>query len=182
VKRLGAFLLLTAVVVGWSVFSFGGQAGQKKVPPPPPYFEVIQGLYINQLQQFLELTDDQYLKIAELLKEYLRSQYELQVPSRNRARNQLAQAVNHGASDEELTALTQEFDRVEGELSAARQSFLSKADPILQVRQRARLRLYMVNKENQIQNLIRASQNPATVTRPQSPPPSQPPQKPLPNQ
>lgn len=166
-KRVAISVVLTSLIAGGTALSFGGQAaGQRKAPPPPPYFEVIQGLYINQLQQFIELTDDQYLKIAALLKDYLRSQYELQVPCRNRALNQLRQAVNRGAADEELIPLTQEFDRIEGELSAVRQNFLTKVDPMLQVRQRARLRLYMVNKDNQILKLIQASQNPAAVPKP----------------
>jgi hypothetical protein len=163
---------MASVICSGTVVSFGSQAGQRRgIPQPPPYFEAILGLYINQLQQFMELTDDQYLKLAALLKDYLRARYELDGPSRNRAISQLKQAVNRGATDDELTAAMQEFDRIDGDLVTTRQTFLAKADPMLQLRQRAKLRVYIVNKDNQVHNLIQASQNPGAVPKPAAPNP-----------
>jgi hypothetical protein len=180
VKRLANIVLPVSIAITGTILSFGGQAAQeKKLPPPPPYFEVVQGLYINQLQQFMELTDDQYLKVATLMKDFLRRRYEIEGPGRTRALNQLRQGVNRGASDEQLVLLTQEFDRIEGDVSVARQEFLTKADPLLQIRQRAKLRLYMVNKDTQLLRLIQAAQNPATIQKPEPNPPTN--QKPLPN-
>ena len=126
----------------------------------PPMLDVIQGLYLTKLQQQTEINEEQYAKLKPLLQDYLRERTELGGPRRMRAQRQLAQGVNKGASEDELVALMREFDRIDTDVAGSKLRFLALADPSLTVRQRARLRIFLVNMENEINRLIRLSQNP----------------------
>ena len=163
-----ASVLLVAVLVAESSPSFArqdkkllqdrpGAAKAEQLRPSPPMLDIIQGLYISQLQQLPDFTDEQRTAIIPPLKEYLRVRSEIGGPRRQRALNQLRQAVNRGAADEEIAKLIQEFDHIDGDVVAAREKFFASADPLLNVRQRARLRIFQVNMEHRISLLIQLS-------------------------
>ncbi len=137
-----------------------------QAPPAGPMIEVIQGLYLSRIQQQTEINDEQYTKLRPLLQEYLRDRSEIGGPRRVRAQRQLFQAVNRGATDAELSAFIKEFDRIDADVMGAKERFLSGADPSLTVRQRARLRVFLVNMENQVNQLIRLAQSPNPPRRP----------------
>jgi hypothetical protein len=183
VKRLAILTLSTALAIVAAFPSFGSQAGQqKKAAAVPPLLNVLQGFYIANLQQGLELTDEQFPRVSNLLREFVRDTYDIEGPRRNRALNQLRQAVNKGGSEEELSRLTKEYDQVYADGLAVRDKFFASVDPILQVSQRAKLRVYIFQKEQQVSHFIQLSQNP-TGNNP-APPPSNPapPAKPSPHQ
>ena len=83
------------------------------------------------------------------------------------------------ASEEDLARLTKEYDQVYSDDHAVREKFFSSVDPILQVSQRAKLRWYIFQKEQQVSKFIQLSQNPAGNPAP-TPAPANPapPQKP----
>jgi len=166
VKGLSATFLAVFLALGGTLLSSGSQTPAPKRPPAPPLLDVVQGLYINQLQQQVELNDDQFVKVAALLKEYLREQNEIGGQRRARARNQLVQAINRNAPDEELVPLIKDFDQIEVDRQASLERFYTSVDPLLQTRQRAKLRIYIVRKEDQIRQLIQAAQIPAPPPRP----------------
>jgi|RhiMethySRZTD1v2_1073278.scaffolds.fasta_scaffold955686_2 hypothetical protein len=134
---------------------------------------LIQGMYINQLQRQTEITDDQFVKIVPFLRQYVAERSEIDGPRRIAARRQLNQAVMRGASDEELTPLIEQFDRVDAELQESQIKFLRSVDPLLNIRQRARLRVHLMQTEERIRRLIQESQNPTpagqTPQRPNRP-------------
>jgi len=134
----------------------GAQAGR----PAAPMIQLIQGMYLNQLQQQTEITDDQYLKVVPFLRQYLAAQYELGGPRRNRAQTELQRAIRSGASDDELARLVQQLDEVDRQTQATQQSFFENVDPLLSVRQRARLRIFLVMMDRRIRNLIQEAQTP----------------------
>jgi hypothetical protein len=134
---------------------------------------LIQGMYINQLQRQTEITDDQFGKIVPFLRQYIAERSEIDGPRRIAARRQLNQAVMRGASDEELTQLIEQFDRVDADLQESQIKFLRNVDPLLNIRQRARLRVHLMQTEERIRRLIQESQNPTpagqTPQRPKRP-------------
>ncbi len=183
-KRLAILTILTALAISTTFPSFGSQAAQqKKAAGAPPLLNVLQGFYIANLQQQLELTDEQFPRVANLLKEFVRDSYDIEFPRKSRAINQLRQAVNRGGSEEDLIRLTKEYDQVYSDDHAVREKFFASVDPILQVSQRAKLRVYIFQKEQQVSRFIQLSQNPggsaAATPAPANPAP---PAKPLPNQ
>ena len=155
------------------------QAQQKLQPQRPAaagrggMLGLIQGMYINQLQRQTEITDDQFVKIVPFLRQYIAERSEIEGPRRITARRQLNQAVMRGASDEELTPLIEQFDRVDADLQESQLKFLRNVDPLLNIRQRARLRVHLIQTEERIRRLIEESQNPTpsgqTPQRPNRP-------------
>jgi hypothetical protein len=152
---------------------------QQKLQPQRPaaagrgMLGLIQGMYINQLQRQTEITDDQFVKIVPFLRQYIAERSEIEGPRRIAARRQLNQAVLRGASDEELTPLIEQFDRVDADLQESQLKFLRNVDPLLNIRQRARLRVHLIQTEERIRRLIEESQNPTpagqTPQRPNRP-------------
>lgn len=171
-KKLAAFLFLATVINAGSLAAGQGKklvpnrpnavarGPQKRPEPQAPMLEVIQGLYLSKIQQQTEINEEQYAKLKPLLQDYLRERSDIGGPVRGRAQRQLAQGVNRGASEEELTAFMREFDKIDTDVAGAKLRFLAATDPSLTVRQRARLRIFLVNMENQINQFIRLSQNP----------------------
>jgi hypothetical protein len=155
------------------------QAQQKLQPQRPAVagrggmLGLIQGMYINQLQRQTEITDDQFVKVVPFLRQYIAERSEIEGPRRIAARRQLNQAVLRGASDEELTPLIEQFDRVDADLQESQLKFLRNVDPLLNIRQRARLRVHLIQTEERIRRLIEESQNPTpagqTPQRPNRP-------------
>lgn len=182
-KRLAIAILSGTLVLVAILPVLGSQAAgaqQKKPPSAPPLLNLLQGFYINNLQQALELTDEQYPRVANSLKEFVRETYDIEVPQKNKATNQLKQGVNRGASEDELARLIKEFDQIYADDHAARERFFVTVDPLLQISQRAKLRLYVAQKELQVQHLIQVSQG-APGNAPAPAPPAAP-TKPSPNQ
>jgi len=165
VKRVAAVILTVVFLSSTSAPVFHAQ-GQ------PNLLNLLQGLYINNLQQTLELTDDQFSKLAVFLKEFVRDSYNINIPQKNQARRELNQALQRGANDEELSRLIKEYDQIFIADRAVRDKFFASADPLLQVSQRAKLRIYIFQKEQQIARLIQQSQNPTPT--PGKPPATKP--------
>jgi hypothetical protein len=118
--------------------------------------------------------------VSALLKEFVRDSYDIEGPSRNRALNQLNQAVKRGASDEDLARLTKEYDQIYVDGQAVRDKFFAGVDPILQVSQRAKLRVYIFQKEQQVARFIQLSQNQGGNAAAAPAPAPAPPAKPVP--
>ena len=141
-------------------------AAKAGLPQPniqAPMVAMIEGFYIQNLQAGVDISVEQRYQIIPFLQDYLRKRAEIGGPRRNRAQNQLNQGLNRAAPDEELTAMTQEFDRIEVDLLANTQKLYSSVDPLLTAKQQARFRSYLVRMENRIRSMIEASQNPASV-------------------
>ena len=158
-KRLAILTVSATLAISGAVSFFAAPAAQqKKAANMPPLLNLLQGLYINNLQQNLELTDEQFPKVAAFLKDFVRDSFDIEVPRKNRAINQLRQAVLRGtvtltggvrsATEEDLSRLSKEYDQIYADDHAVREKFFANVDPILQVSQRAKLRFYIFQKEH----------------------------------
>ena len=134
-----------------------GARGNQNRANAAPVVPLIQGFYINQLRQQArqaEISEDQVNRLLPVLRQYLEERNEAGGTRRLRAQRELQQAFNRGASDDELSRLIQQFDRIETDVQAAQARFLASADPILTLRQRAWLRLWQTRVEERIRRLI----------------------------
>ena len=121
-------------------------AAQRK-GPPPPMIQLIEGIYVNSLRQQgrqVEITDEQINRILPFLRQYVEDRNQIGGARRLRIQKDLQQALNRAASDEELSRLIQQFDRIDADVRAAQEQFLSSTDPILTIRQRAWLRVWQL--------------------------------------
>ena len=148
--------------------------GAPKRGPTPTMLQLIEGMYVNALRQQsrqVELTDEQINKILPFLRQYVQDRNEIGGARRLRSQNQLQQALNRGASDDELVRLIQQFDRIEVDVRAAQEQFFANADPLLTIRQRAWLRVWQLRMEERIRRLIQEGAPPGA---PLGPPPTPP--------
>ena len=127
-----------------------------RVPDVTTIQEMVEGFYVSRFQQELDLDDEQFAHVLPMLRDSLRERTEL---GQRRARdlNQLRQAMQDNASDEEMNRRISEVDASDRALREARANLLRSVDPDLSPGQRARLRFVQANLEERIRNMIERS-------------------------
>ncbi len=126
--------------------------------------EMVEGFYVSRFQQELDLDDEQFAHVLPMLRDSLRERNELG-QRRVRTRNQLRQAMQDNASDDEINRRISELDASDRALWEAQANLLRLVDPDLSPGQRARLRFVQPNLEERIRNMIERSR--ARPTQPQ---------------
>jgi hypothetical protein len=122
-------------------------------PVRPALQDEVERFYSNQLRNQVELDEEQFSQIAPIVRLTLRERRDIEL-RRIRATNQTRQAILRNASDDELRELIAEMDRADAERQASQQRFLRSIEPILSVRQLARLRVFEVAIEQRIRAMI----------------------------
>lgn len=165
---LSAVMLLVAATNGFGAIAQRGPRnlgrGLGPATPPPvtdraPIQEMIEGFYVSRFQQELDLDDEHFVRLLPSLRESLERRNQLS-QRHNRTLGALEQALESGASDEELTGLIQQLDDTDRQLREIQDDLLRDVDPTLSPQQRARFRIVQPNVENRIRNLIERSRNP----------------------
>lgn len=126
--------------------------------------DTIYAFYLRQFRQDGDFSDELIGKINPFLDDFLRERFELS-ERRARALNQLRQAFNRNASEDELTRLTRDLDAADSEFQANHQKFLNSIDPLLTPRQQAKVRVLQDRADKQIRQTLEAIQNPNRGTR-----------------
>jgi hypothetical protein len=140
-------------------------------PPPPnraPIQDMIEGFYVSRLQQELNLGDDQFVQILPSIRGSLEQRNQLS-QQHNRVRNALEEAIENGASDQELSSLIEQFDQSDRELRNVQDRLLDEIDPSLSIEQRARFRIVQPAVEGRVRELIERSRAGAEDRRPPGP-------------
>jgi hypothetical protein len=131
--------------------------------------DLVTAFYVGRIQAALGLSDDQYLKILPFVREYLTSRQRL-ASARSRTLAQLRQSVQRKASDAEIQALVDQVDKVELEdQRETHAQFHRNVDPALTKIQRAKLRVFEINIDNQIADLVLRARGGVPAPRPSSP-------------
>jgi hypothetical protein len=143
--------------------------------------DAMLGFYINQFQQATEVSPELFAKILPFLQQFVQDRFEIG-DRRQRALNQIRQAVNRGGSaastasatsDDDLRRAVREADNADVEFQANQTKFLSGVDPLLNVRQQARLRIFLVMADNRVRQILNTVQNPGNQQRQNAGPPQQ---------
>jgi hypothetical protein len=109
-------------------------------------------LYITGIQNRVELSDDQYAKLIPFLTAYLKERREI-AQKHSRSLNQLRQATQRGASDDEIKPLIQDLDKSDADKQASIEKFQAGVDPLLSAEQQAKLRIFREEIENRLTNI-----------------------------
>jgi hypothetical protein len=115
--------------------------------------DVVQGLFIAQFQEQVQVSDEQYVKVLPLLRQGIEGMR----TNANRslmAINRLRQMINTNASEDDLNAQIREVDEAERQSKAAQQTFVSKVDPFLTTEQKARFRLFQSTFDLRLRELM----------------------------
>lgn len=120
--------------------------------------DAVLGFYITQFQQVAEVSPDVFGKILPFLQQFVAERFDIS-QRRTRALNQLRQAVQRSASDDELKAAVREFDSADAAYQSSQEKFFTSVDPLLDARQQAKLRIFQVMSDNRMRELLTAVQN-----------------------
>jgi hypothetical protein len=121
--------------------------------------DAVYRFYVRQFQQDGEVSPDVLKKMLPFLDQFLQDRFEIS-ERRIRTMAQIRQAVNRNGSDEDLNRLVRDLDATDAEFLANHQQFLSNVDPLLNDRQRAKVRLLQTAADNRIRQTLDALQNP----------------------
>ncbi len=152
--------LLSSAVV--SLLIAGALSAQNVQPNPnrplrpraqAPVADMVEGLFIGQFQEQVQVSDEQYVKILPLLRQGI----DALRTNANRslvAQNRLRQLINSSANEDALNAQIQEVDEADRQTRAAQQLFLSKIDPFLTTVQKARFRMFQSTFDQRLRELV----------------------------
>ena len=147
-------VLLMPVAFAQSLADGPGQPPQQVRPRAQAAIEdVVQGVFIAQFQQQVQVTDEQFVKVLPLLRtgiQTMRANAERSL----RATNLLAQAIRRNAPEEELNTHIREFDEADRLSKANQQSFITRIDPFLSSAQKARLRVFQSMFDQRLRDLV----------------------------
>jgi hypothetical protein len=122
--------------------------------------DVVTGFYISQFQQVAEVNDEVFAKILPFLRQFVQDRFEIST-RRTRALNQLRQAVNRDASEEEVKRFIRELDQADADSLANQERFLTNVDPLLDTRQQAKVRIFQAMSDQRIRQMLDRIQNAA---------------------
>jgi hypothetical protein len=120
--------------------------------------DAVYAFYVRQFQQDTEVAPEVFSKILPFIDQYVKDRFEIS-QRRVRALNQLRQAIERNGSEDELRRLIRELDAADSEFQANQEKFLTNVDPLLNLRQRAKVRILQTMAENRIRQSVNAVQN-----------------------
>ena len=157
VKRLIAVVLV--ILAGTLAFSQQKAPPQRAAIPRRVLQDAVLGFYISEFQKQAEVSPEVFGKILPFLQQFVQDRFEIS-QRRTRALNQLRQAVQRGASEDDLKRLVHDFDSADADFQANQEKFLTNVDPLLEPKQQAKLRIFQVMADNRMRQMLMTVQNP----------------------
>jgi hypothetical protein len=114
--------------------------------------------YLGGFQKGVGLDDEQTRKFSPRLGNYIRRQLML-ADRRSQAMNRLKELNDQKASEEEIQAQNKILDQTEAQQINTKRSFYAEMEPELSVQQKAKLKVYMDNTEQNVREAIQKSRN-----------------------
>ena len=129
-------------------------------PGGAPIDDVVEAFYIRRLPAQVQLNDTQLAKVLPFLRQAIRERLEIAM-RRTRTLNELRQLIQQGGSDDDVKRLVRDFDKADSDQQTSQEKFLANVDPLLTIRQQARLRVSLANIEQQLRRAINQAGGPA---------------------
>jgi len=121
--------------------------------------DAVIGFYVTEFQKQAEVSPEVFAKILPFLQQFVTDRFQIS-QRRTRALNQLRQAVQRGASEDDLKRAIHDFDSADADFQSNQEKFLGNVDPLLDTRQQAKLRIFQVMADNRMRQILTSVQNP----------------------
>ena len=156
-KRLLSAILLVVFLStpGWSQQKNQQQA-RRNVIPARMMRDSVLVFYVRQFRPVAGVSDEVFVKILPFLEQFIDDRFQIS-QRRTRALNQLETAFEDSVLP--FSAVTGEG--ADAEIQANQVRFLNNVDPLLNTRQRAKLRIFQQMADNRMRELVNGVQNPA---------------------
>jgi hypothetical protein len=119
----------------------------------------VYAFYVKQFQQDADFSPEVFAKILPHIDQFIQERFQIS-QRRTRILNAMRQSINRNAAEDELRRLVRELDAVDAEFQTNQEKFFSSVDPLLNVRQQAKVRVLQNMADNRIRQLLNAVQNP----------------------
>ena len=130
--------------------------------------DAVYAFYVKQFQQDPEVSPEILAKMLPFIDHFVTDRFAIS-QRRTRALNQLRQAMNRRAPDDELRRLVHELDTADSDFQANQEKFLSNVDPLLNARLQAKVRILQNMADNRLRQLLDAVQQNPAAPRPNAP-------------
>ena len=143
------------------VSSASGTAWQR--PQPPKLEESVLIFYVTEFQKAVNANQTLFPKVLPFIKEFIQNRFEISARRLDTLEQlrKLSQRAN--SSDEEIKRAIREYDQAESDMQANQERFVSNVEPLLNVRQQARVRLFLRNADRQMLQLLNSIRNSANT-------------------
>ncbi len=161
-------LLLSVSASSWAL----QQRARDRPPGPPPgdeAFKMVKAYILSNLQERLELSEAQYLKLLPLVNRLHDDRHSL-ARRKSQALRKMSRLLASGkATEERLVELLAELRAIEEREPATIRNDLEAIDAVLTPVQQARFRVYETEVERKIRQLMGRRRRPARGERRQPP-------------
>jgi hypothetical protein len=148
-------------------------AATAAVAPAQTNEQLLLALYMSEFQRQVGINDEQAARFRPLLMQWL-NQRRTVVNRRNEALNTLRQMLANGASESELTRQIADVDQADNQTRNSERRLLTQVDPMLTTTQQAKFRLFQVDMEQRIRELVEAVQRGQQPANPRGQQPANP--------
>jgi hypothetical protein len=145
--------VLIIATLSTAAFSQQRQPRRPNAAVRPAIEDVVEGFYVSQFQQQVEVNAEAFAKILPVLRQALQERRGISA-RRIRALTQLRMLTRQNDSEEEMKRLIREVDGADADAQASQEKFLATVDPLLDARQQANLRIFQSNIEQRIRRMI----------------------------
>ena len=155
--RFGSLIAVGLIACNLQAQSPQGSPGS--LPPAGPKAadieRNIEAYYIGQFTKEIQPSDEQWNRLLPLIQTFIQKRFQ------NAQQKQRAQAALERASENDQRQLIEVIDKADTQASNIERQFFNNVDPILAVRQQARLRQLHYNVWPRLQDLIKQAREQA---------------------
>src|SRR5215471_20814242 len=113
----------------------GGSGLAQQRTQPPSLEESLVDFYVAEFHRVVNLNPELFVKVSPIIKEFIRTRFDLSA-RRQETIQQLQMLVNQrNSSDDDIKRAIRDLDKVDSDMQANQERFLSSIDPLLNVRQ-----------------------------------------------
>jgi hypothetical protein len=136
--------------------SANGMAWQRQ---PPKLEESVLIFYLGEFQKAVNPNQNLLTKTLPYLKEFIQNRFEISARRLDTMMQLRMLSQRQSGNEEELKRAIREFDQAESDMQTNQERFLNNIDPLLNVRQQARVRIYLRNADRQMLQLLNSIRN-----------------------
>jgi hypothetical protein len=134
------------------VSSANGMASQRQ--QPPKLEESVLVWYVGEFQKAVSANPNLFAKVLPHLKEFIQNRFEISARRLDTVQQLRMLSQRANSNEEDLRRAIRDFDQAESDMQANQERFLGNIDPLLNVRQQARARIFLRNADRQMLQLL----------------------------
>src|SRR5262249_21466360 len=152
----GASALVVVFIPSASV-----SAGQE--PQQPKVEDSVLIFYLTEFQKAVNANQTLFPKVLPFIKEFIQNRFEISARRLDTLEQLRMLSQRANSNDEEIKRAIREYDQAETDMQTNQERFLSNVEPLLNIRQQSRVRLFLRNADRQTHQLLNSIRNNANA-------------------